>query len=165
MLGGWLKRREGNNVRKRLIQNLPLPFLAGGKLINMQLLTFSRYVCSLQGDTHIHTHTPCCFPVWLTKMTLEAPAASHVSFLEYFSNLAIGPPISPKQSGLDPARSGLITRPCQSLRPDLRHSGRSPPPQEAAVDKQYWIIRSRVINYFCWNCHFNSLPPLILKPA
>lgn len=92
-------------------------------------------------------------------MTLEAPAASHVSFLEYFSNLAIGPPISPqergggsrrtqldqiqtKQSGLDPARSGLITRPCQSRRPGLRHSGRSPPPQEAAGDKQGWIIRS-----------------------
>lgn len=139
--------KKWNNDKNVTFGSSTLLSSVGGSCINMRLLAFSRYVrkSSLRGQD---TLSPPSCPSRDWQMMWETAGVSHVSFQEYFSNWATGPPIRPQEREggshrtrpdqtqlvwISPAPFGLITRPWSHR--VLHHWGRSPPPREAEDDR------------------------------
>lgn len=136
--GGGLKRdqcleKDSNEQLKCHFQNLLSS--AGDSHVNTQLLTFSRYVrqSSLQGH---HTHTPPSLLTLCEKWCEKLQVSLMCLFLSISVTGRPGLPfvhrrgeaghagpdqIQPRKSGSDPAPFGLITHPCRSHHPGLRH--------------------------------------------
>ncbi len=150
-------KKDLNEQLKCHIQILLPLSSAGGGCINVQLLNVQQVSEAEFTPGTRHTpppippsSPPCDWQRWCEKLqvslmclfwSISVTGRPGLPFVHRRGEAGRAGPdqIQPSWSGSDPAPFGLITHLYQSHHPGLHHWGRSHPPQEAAVDKEYKI--------------------------